>query len=393
MFGLRYSVTVFFMPLQKEFGWTSAMTAGSVTAFFWIYGVAALFLDRLYRSLGVRKIVFLGGILLGVGGILCSFASELWHLYASWGILAAVGSSILYTVPTMVLGRFFEKHRGKAVGWSSIGVSIGQAALVPFAAWIIANFGWRPAYITLSSLVMAGVAVPGYFIFRENPESLGLKKDGGNLTREEEEQTSQVQRTEGWKTSDALRNRSLILILVSYFFLVGTTISMLTFVVPHIIRLGVDPLLASTAMGVIGFMSAIGSFMFGLVSDWMGRKYTIAMLSAGIATAMFVSTIIPPDMIALYAWVTLYGLTYGGAPEQYAAIVTDYFGARKDIGLFGYVMFAGAMGGGLFPLIGGYLSDMTGSYYASLTYLGVGMVCSTITILLAKPPKAPESSR
>jgi len=395
MYGLRYSVGVFFVPLQNEFGWMSAMTAGTVTVFFWVYGFTALFIGRLCERIGVRLTISLGGLLLGVGGILASFTGDLWHLYVAWGIFAAIGSSILYTIPNMVLGRFFQKHRGKAVGWSSIGISAAQAILVPFAAWAIIQYGWRPAFIILGVFVLVGVSLPGYLIFRESPESIGLGKDGIKATFQEEKVN--VSREDigavGWTAKDALRTRSFRLILVSYFFQVGGVVSLLTFVVPHIIRLGIDPLAASTAIGVIGVMSAIGSFIFGFVSDLIGRKYTIALTTGGIAISMLVSTIIPPNIILLYAWVTLYGLTYGGAPEQYAAIVTDYFGSRKDISLFGYVMFAGALGGGLFPLVGGYLSDLTGSYYASLLFLGVGMLGALLTILPVKQPEPPRNAQ
>jgi len=236
---------------------------------------------------------------------------------------------------------------------------------------------------------LVGVSLPCYLLFRENPESIGLGKDGADLASPNTELDAESMKTgmTMWTTERVLGNRSFMLILISYFFQVGGVVSLLTFVVPHIIRLGIDPLVASTAIGIIGVMSAIGSFIFGFVSDLIGRKYTIAIATGGIAASMLVSTIIPPTIIFLYAWVTIYGLTYGGAPEQYAAIVTDYFGSGKDIALFGYVMFAGALGGGLFPLIGGYLSDLTGNYYASLLFLGLGMLGAVITILPAKKPE------
>ncbi len=41
MYGLRYSMGVFFTPLQQEFGWTTATTASAVTVFFWVYALAA----------------------------------------------------------------------------------------------------------------------------------------------------------------------------------------------------------------------------------------------------------------------------------------------------------------------------------------------------------------
>ena len=46
MYGLRYSIGVFFVPLQEEFGWTRAMTASIITVFFCTYGVTGLFVDR-----------------------------------------------------------------------------------------------------------------------------------------------------------------------------------------------------------------------------------------------------------------------------------------------------------------------------------------------------------
>jgi len=389
MYGLRYSVGVFFVPLQREFGWTSAMTAGAVTMFFWVYGFSAIFVGRLYERLGIRKVILLGGILLGTGGILSSLTQSLWQLYFSWGVVAAIGSSILYVIPNMILARFFVRHRGKAVGWASTGISVGQAVLVPFAAWIIATYGWRLSYAIMGSFVIFGVSFLGYIVFRENPESIGLIPDGGKLDPNERTQGLDRKKSteEEWTTRGALRTHSFRFLLLSYFFTVGSIISLMTFIVPHIIQLGIDPFLAATTFGVIGVMSACGSLVFGVVSDWMGRRNTIITSATGLAVSMFVSAIIPPDIILLYAWMTLYGLSYGGIPEQYAAIVADYFPSRKDVALFGCVTAVGALGGGLFPLIGGFLADLTGSYHASLTFLGLGMVAALVAILQVKQPR------
>ncbi|UCH02018.1 MAG: MFS transporter [Candidatus Bathyarchaeota archaeon] len=100
---------------------------------------------------------------------------------------------------------------------------------------------------------------------------------------------------------------------------------------------------------------------------------------------MFVSVVIPPHIIVLYLWVTFYGLSYGGLPEQYAALVADYFQPKDDISLFGYLTFIGALGGALYPLIGGYLRDQTGNYYTSLIFLGIGMLCGVASILPITP--------
>ncbi len=389
MYGLRYSIGVFFVPLQMEFGWTEATTAGVVTVFFWVYGVSGVFVGRVLDRIGGRNAILAGGLLLGAGGVLSSFVSDVWQLYMTWGVVAATGAAILYILPTMILARFFVKGRGKALGWSSIGISFGQALLVPLAAWLIVTSGWRVAFIVLGALVLGVVCVLGYLLFRDSPESMGLVADGGAPVEGPTPHASTVE----WTVREAAATRAFPLLNVSYFFTVGSIISLLTFVVPHIIGLGLDPLLASSAFGIIGVMSAVGSFIFGFISDKIGRKRTIVVCALGIAVAIFASTTIPPDLTLLYAWATLYGLTYGGLPEQYAAIVADYFGSKQGPSLFGVIFFTGALGGGLLPLIGGHLADLTGTYAATLLFLGGSMCAAVATILPVQPPQQTSHAR
>jgi MFS family permease len=384
MFGLRYSVGVFFTPVQQEFGWTTAMTASAVTVFFWVYAFSAPAVGRLAERVGVRGTVLVGGLLLGGGGALVSFVTELWHLYLFWGVIAAMGAAALYVAPTMVLSRFFHRKRGRAVGWSSVGVSVGQAVIIPTVAVVIQEWGWRIAIRTLGLAVVAMTSVVGYLFLREDPESMGLQVDGEDPGSEADDDSTAARE---YTPGEALRTRSFCLVALSYFFCIGGVISILTFAVPHMIMVGIDPIEASRAFGVIGLMSATGSFLFGIVSDRLGRKATILATTGGIAVSFLTASVLPPSLILLYAWAVLYGLTYGGAPEQYAAIITDYFGRRHGATLFGFLTLAGGLGGGLFPLIGGWLVDRTGAYYTTLLFLAMGMGLAALTMTFTRPPE------
>ena len=384
MYSLRYSVGIFFEPIRNEFGWTNAMTASGVSIFFWVYALSAPIVGQLARKIGVRKTVLLGGFLLGGGGIIVSQIKALWQLYLGWGIIASMGSASLYIVPTMVLSKFFYKKRGSTVGWSSVGVSAGQALIIPQIARIIPVWGWRTSMLFLGSLVVCTTSVIGYLFLREDPEELGLYPDGAD---EPPKQIVEGYVSKDWAPRMATDTTSFRLVALSYFFAMGTIVSMLTFVVPHMINIGIPPIEASGAFGVIGVMSATGSFLFGFFSDRYGRKWTIVVTTGLIAVAFWVATVIPADLTLLYAWAVLYGLSYGGAPEQYAAIVTDYFGTTHNTVLFGLVTLAGGIGGGLLPLIGGWLVDRTGNYYATLLFLGVGMGIASILAFLFKEPE------
>lgn len=384
MYGLRYSIGIFFEPIRNEFGWSNAMTTSGVTIFFWAYALSAPFIGQLARRIGVRKTVFLGGILLGGGGVILSQITALWQLYLGWGLIAATGSAALYVVPTMVLSKFFHKKRGSTVGWSSVGVSAGQALIIPQIARIIPVWGWRTSMLFLGVLVICTTSLIGYLFLREKPEELGLFPDGAD---EPPKRIVNGEAFNDWTPRMATDTKSFRLVALSYFFAVGGIISMLTFVVPHMISIGISPIEASGAFGVIGIMSATGSLLFGFFSDRYGRKWTIIITTGLIAVAFGVSTIIPADLTLLYAWAVLYGLSYGGAPEQYAAIVTDYFGTTNNTVLFGLITLAGGIGGGLLPLIGGWLVDQTGNYYATLVFLAVGMGVASILAYFFKEPQ------
>jgi MFS family permease len=389
MYGLRYSIGVFFTPIQQEFGWTTVTTASAVTAFFWVYALAAPIVGSLAARIGVRKTVLLGGLLLGGGGALVSQVQELWQLYLFWGVIAAFGSAALYVIPTMALSRFFLKKRGRAVGWASVGVSVGQAVLVPVVGLAIQAYGWRAAILGMGSIVVVVTSVVGYLFLRENPESMGLHVDGEDHVTSAEPSGPVIRDPEEYQEPQiALTTPTFRLIVLSYFFAVGGIISILTFVVPHMIRMGIDPTQASGAFGVIGLMSAAGSFLFGIVSDRLGRKTTILVTTIGIGISFFAASILPPDMTLLYAWAVLYGLTYGGCPEQYAALISDYYGNRYATTLFGFLTLGGGIGGGLFPLIGGWLVDITGAYFWTLILLGGSMVTAALLIVAAPSPRS-----
>ncbi len=389
MYGLRYSIGVFFTPIQQEFGWSTATTASAVTVFFWVYALAAPIVGGLAARIGVRKTVFIGGLLLGGGGALVSQVHELWQLYLYWGVVAAFGAAALYVIPTMVLSRFFLRKRGRAVGWASVGVSVGQAILVPLVGVAIQRYGWRAAILGLGSVVVAVTSVVGYMFLREDPESMGLYVDGVEPDAPLEPLEPVIVEPEEYQEPRVvLTSLTFRLIVLSYFFAVGGIISILTFVVPHMIRMGLTPLQASGAFGVIGAMSAVGSFLFGFASDRLGRKTTILVTTIGIAVSFFAASVLPSDLTLLYAWAVLYGLTYGGCPEQYAALISDYYGNRNATTLFGFLTLGGGIGGGLFLLIGGWLVDLTGGYFWTLLLLGCSMCAAALMIIAAPPPRS-----
>jgi len=66
------------------------------------------------------------GVLIQTAGFIsASFASRIWHLYMSQGLLIGVGLGFIYIPSIAILSQWFSKKRSLVNGISSAGSGIG----------------------------------------------------------------------------------------------------------------------------------------------------------------------------------------------------------------------------------------------------------------------------
>src|SRR5262245_18300544 len=121
--------------MEAEFGWGHGALSGDAAVSLLLLGAAMHVLGRLAARCGPRRTVIIALLLLGVGSIGSSYVQRLWHVYVTTGFLMALGAGGL-TTPTgsSIAARWFEAHRGLAIGLSAGGMSAGQLVFIPLAA-------------------------------------------------------------------------------------------------------------------------------------------------------------------------------------------------------------------------------------------------------------------
>ena len=80
-FGLMDSFGVFVKPLLNTFGWSRATTSAAYSMSFLIFGFVGIVMGGLTDKFGIRLILTGCGVVLGIGYLLMSQTSTLWHLY------------------------------------------------------------------------------------------------------------------------------------------------------------------------------------------------------------------------------------------------------------------------------------------------------------------------
>jgi MFS family permease len=162
--------------------------------------------------------------------------------------------------------------------------------------------------------------------------------------------------------------------------------------VPFALDLGIPPVRAALAVGLIGAGSLAGRLLSGAVSDRLGRQLTLgsALALQALAFAGFwASTGAGP----LFASALLFGLATGGTSTLLPAIVGDFFGRLAVGTIFGFVWAIAASAAAFGPLIAGYLYDVTGSYADAFALGAAFNLAAAGLVLFLRKPKPPERTR
>ena len=120
----------FFVPgIQKEFGWDRAAIQVAFTLFVlfetWLVPIEGWFVDKYGPSL----VIFVGGILCGIGWVINAYATSLTTCYIAQ-IIAGIGAGGVYGTCVGNALKWFPDKRGLAAGLTAAGFGAGSALTV-----------------------------------------------------------------------------------------------------------------------------------------------------------------------------------------------------------------------------------------------------------------------
>lgn len=152
--GIIFSCGMLLPVLQKEFGvsmsevsWVSSLLGG-------FYLIVGPFVSALANAYGFRVVCILGSIVASVAFGISYFATSIYFLQFSFGILGGIGFGCIYVPAVIATGFYFERRRALATGIAVCGSGIGTFIFAPLNAKLISSFGWR-----YTTLVYAGISL------------------------------------------------------------------------------------------------------------------------------------------------------------------------------------------------------------------------------------------
>jgi len=377
--GMFYGMSVFMLPLEKEFGWTRAQTSwvstiGLALIAVW-YAIAGFIQDRR----GPRPVAVVGGVLFSLGFFAASYTQSLAMFYLTAGVIAGTGSGFGYVVPTSVGSKWFPDKRGLVIGLMVGGYGAGSGIFGPLALSMIDSVGWRSTFRILSLIFLAMTMVGAYLL--RNPPA-GYRPPGWDPSkvRGAARPGADVQ------ASVMLRMPTFWILWVAYG--LGTTAGTMVIsqLVPFARSSGHSAAVAAFALTVGAFGSASGRVLSGWISDYAGRLNTLRIMLLVSAGAMPLLFVFRGNVALFYALLATVYYCYGTQLSVYASTSADFFGT-KNVGFnYGLLLMAWGVAAILGPFLGGRVYVATGEYRYAFFVAAAMSIAALATLTLARNP-------
>jgi len=353
-FGSAYTFSAFIESLQRDF----AASRGSVSLVFSLAGFLYFGLGVLSGPLadrfGSRRLAVIGMLLTGIGLGLAGFAQNLTQVYTAYGLGVGLGVGCAYVPAVGAVQRWFVRRRGFASGLAVAGIGVGTLVMPPLASLLIADLGWRSAYLVLgafAAIIGAGSAL----LIENDPRDRGLHPDG------EPRRELAAESPQGASVRDAITSRAFVGLYAACLICSFGVFVPFVHLVPYALDHGVPQSSAVLLLGMIGVGSTAGRFFLGGLADRMGRRASLLAMFVGMALSLAIWAV-AGNLWTLAAFALAYGVFYGGWVAVLPAVVMDTFGGRNVSGIIGILYTSVAFGTLIGPSAAGFAFDVTHSY-------------------------------
>ena len=395
--GAIYAWSVF-TPALKMSGWSKMDTQIVFAVALACFAVVMVWAGKKLAIWGPRKLTMISGLILGGGYILAGLSggTNFWSLLLLIGVIGGGGIGIGYVAPIAVGMRWFPDKKGMITGLAVAGFGFGAMGWVKLAgSWghLLANYGLSNTFLFYGIAFAALVVIGGLFMVFP-PE--GWLPEG--YTPPAAEAAANADSDFGIKGAGLLKTYQFKLIFLTFVFSAGAGLMsiglMKLYPMEALTSAGYSPAeasaIAGTAMAVFfSLANGIGRIAWGAMSDLMGRKVSIILMTATQGLCVIAFPAMASNELILYVGATFIGFNFGGNFALFPTMTADIFGA-KNVGLnYPFVFLAYGVGGIGGPILGGFLGDM-GNFPLAFTICGGLCLLGSVLTWHCNPMKAKE---
>ncbi|KAI4456619.1 monocarboxylate transporter [Holotrichia oblita] len=148
--GISFSFGLLYIEFLYEFEETKSATSWIGSLFMAVPLLTGPIMSALVDRYGCRLMTIVGGLISGLGFILCYFAKTILVCYLTFGVIAGLGLGLCYVTAVVSIAFWFDKKRNLAIGLGACGTGIGTFVYAPMTQYFIEQYGWRGCVLLLA---------------------------------------------------------------------------------------------------------------------------------------------------------------------------------------------------------------------------------------------------
>lgn len=364
--GTIYTWSLFNQPLVSKYGWNLNAVAITFSITSFSLAFSTLFASKLQDKWGLRKLIIIAGLSLGIGLMLSSQVSSLPMLYVLAGVVVGYADGTAYITTLSNLIKWFPERKGLISGVSVSAYGTGSLVFKYINAKLIDSVGVSQAFLYWGLIVAFMIVIGAFFIHQAA-----------------EQDTAQETKSHDYTTSEMLRTKEVYLLFIMLFTSCMSGLYLISMVKDIGVQLvGLSAATAANAVSMIAIFNTVGRIILGSLSDKISRLKIVSATFVVIALSAFTLSFVDLNYWIYFACVASVAFCFGGNITIFPAIVGDFFGLKNHSKNYGIVY----QGFGLGALTGAFIGVILGGFKPTFIVIGAFSVISFIIAILIRPP-------
>lgn len=364
-----YGLPFFYDFMVRDFGWTRAqVTSGNAYSKLIVGPLFGFFAGWFVDRFGSRRLMIVGILLAGLAPIGLGAITSL-ALFYTFYLSNALGYVLGGPLPNQVLlSRWFDAARGRAMGFAYLGIGVGGALVPQIAHQLEVRYGWQTA-LQLLGVIMIAVALPFIWFVKDAPAFAGGEAPTPAPARQAPDSAAMAHGPVKAVAAGATGSRPRIwtdwtfpLLLIGSMCSIGAvggTMQNLKLFLSLDRQISQGDVAFVLSLVLLG--SIAGRLLMGLLADLFPKKFV--MLGIYALVAITVPLIyLAPSIGTLWLAAIAFGIGLGGDYMIIPLMAAELYGLARLGRVMGVVLTADGVAEALVPMAVGSLRDHYGSY-------------------------------
>lgn len=384
--GVLYTWSMFKGAIEKDFGWKGSQLNDPYALCCLVFAFSMILAGRCQDKFGPRVTATIGGLLVAAGFALISTTNSYGIWVIGFGVLAGIGIGFGYSSATPPALKWFPPDKtGLIAGIVVAGFGLAPLYLAPASDFLLRHVGLLQAMLFFG--VLFAIIVCGLSQLLVNPPA-GYSHAASPSTG-----GSAAFPTLDLSTGQIIRTPLFWLLWVLYFIGAGAGLMVISSISG----------MAKKSMGESAFIAVVvmaignagGRLVAGILSDRIGRRWTLMLVLLIQAALMFAAIPITSSsggakyLVVLVA--SFIGFNYGANLSIFPSLAKDLWGL-KNFGMnYGCLFTAWGVGGFALSRLQQMLKASSGSFNSSFITAGLLLILGAGLTFLIKSSEARHS--